>query len=103
MGILNNLGIKGPEFHDYVIKNGVMEPLLTLARSSTNELELVSNVITNLCTKPWAPIEVVRMCIPTLLELTRHTDKEVVGKLLNKTIVGYVRRPKSSIIALIKV
>ena len=48
-------------------------------------LRTVTWAISNLCRNknPSLPVEVVRMCMPTLLELTHHTDTEVLGKQLN--------------------
>ena len=84
MWALGNIAGDGPMLRDFVIKSGVVEPLLTLARSGITIpfLRNVTWTISNLCRNknPSPPIEVVRMCMPTLLELTQHTDTEILGK-----------------------
>ncbi len=85
MWALGNIAGDGPVLRDFVIKSGVVEPLLTLARSGI-PIPFLRNVtwtISNLCRNknPSPPIEVVRMCMPTLLELTQHTDTEILGKI----------------------
>jgi hypothetical protein len=48
-------------------------------------LRTVTWAISNLCRNknPSPPIEFVRMIMPTLFELTQHTDTEILGKQLN--------------------
>jgi len=66
-----------------IIQSGVVEPLLSLARSQISDelLRCVTRPLIHLCRNPSPPIEVVKKCLPTLLELTHHTDSDVVGKL----------------------
>jgi hypothetical protein len=70
--------------------NQVQIVLILIPGISVAFLRNVTWTISNLCRNknPSPPIEVVRMCMPTLLELTQHTDTEILGKQINYTRLG---------------
>jgi len=68
---------------DYVIKSGIVGPILALARSAISVpfLRNVTWTISNLCRNktPSPAIEVIRAVMPTIVFLVQQEDTEVLG------------------------
>lgn len=71
----------GPEFRDYVIRLGVVPPLLSFIKPETPLpfLRNVTWVIVNLCRSkdPPPPVETIRDLLPALCMLINHRDSSV--------------------------
>ncbi|KAL5255062.1 hypothetical protein ACHWQZ_G014483 [Mnemiopsis leidyi] len=79
---LGNIIGDGPECRDFVIHHGVVDPVISFVKDTT-QLTFLRNivwVIANLCRNkdpPPAP-EVVQKVLPALFSLVQHTDNEVL-------------------------
>lgn len=77
---MNFLG-DGPEFRDYVIRLGVVRPLLSFIKPEIPLpfLRNVTWVIVNLCRSidPPPPLETIKELLPALCMLIHHTDVNV--------------------------
>lgn len=80
---LGNIAGDGPGLRDYVINNGVLNPLIGLVKPDTKVpfLRNVTWTISNLCRNknPHPPFEVVKQCIPALNQLIQHEDSDVLS------------------------
>lgn len=79
---LGNIIGDGPQLRDYVIKLGVVEPLLSFIKPSMplTFLRNVTWVIVNLCRNkdPPPPLETIREILPSLCLLIHHTDNNIL-------------------------
>lgn len=75
----------GPDFRDYVIKLGVVAPLLNFIKPEIPLpfLRNVTWVIVNLCRskEPPPPVETIKELLPALCVLIHHTDVNVCNLL----------------------
>lgn len=79
---LGNIIGDGPQLRDYVIKLGVVEPLLSFIKPSMplTFLRNVTWVIVNLCRNkdPPPPLDTIREILPSLCLLIHHTDNNIL-------------------------
>ena len=80
---IGNIAGDGPQMRDFVINNGVIQPLLALVNQET-PITLLRNVtwtMSNLCRNKTisTPVEVLMQCLPVLAQLVQHSDREVLA------------------------
>ena len=80
---LGNIAGDGPQMRDFVINNGVIQPLLALVNQET-PITLLRNVtwtMSNLCRNKTisTPVEVLMQCLPVLAQLVKHSDRKVLA------------------------
>merc|ERR1711981_1190149 len=83
---LGNIAGDGPIMRDFVINNGVIQPLLALVNPETPApfLRNVTWTISNLCRNknPSPPFEVVKQCLPVLAQLVHSGEIQVMAPSL---------------------
>ena len=80
---IGNIAGDGPQMRDFVINNGVIQPLLPLVNQET-PVTLLRNVtwtMSNLCRNKTisTPVEVLMQCLPVLAQLVKHSDRKVLA------------------------
>ena len=80
---IGNIVGEGPQMRDFVINNGVIQPLLALVNQET-PITLLRNVtwtMSNLCRNKTisTPVEVLMQCLPVLAQLVKHSDRMVLA------------------------
>ena len=80
---IGNIAGDGPQMRDFVINNGVIQPLLALVNQET-PITLLRNVtwtMSNLCRNKTisTPVEVLMQCLPVLAQLVKHSDRKVLA------------------------
>ncbi|XP_064456274.1 importin subunit alpha-3-like [Ornithodoros turicata] len=79
---LGNIIGDGPQLRDYVIRLGVVEPLLSFIKPNMplTFLRNVTWVIVNLCRNkdPPPPIDTIKQILPSLCLLIHHTDNNIL-------------------------
>ena len=79
---IGNIVGEGPQMRDFVINNGVIQPLLALVNQETPTtlLRTVTWTISNFCRNRTTstPVEVMQ-CLPVLAQLVQHSDREVLA------------------------
>ena len=78
---LGNIAGDGPDLRDFVIKAGIVQPLLALVRPDAEHtfMRNITWTVSNLCRNknPSPDFELIKDCLPTLAKLIRHPDTEV--------------------------
>ena len=79
---IGNIVGEGPQMRDFVINNGVIQPLLALVNQETPTtlLRTVTWTMSNFCRNRTTstPVEVMQ-CLPVLAQLVQHSDREVLA------------------------
>ena len=79
---LGNIAGDGPQMRDFVINNGVIQPLLALVNQETpiTLLRTVTWTMSNFCRNRTTstPVEVMQ-CLPVLAQLVKHSDRKVLA------------------------